>query len=92
MYHQRKIDTQKTLTMEQVQLLLDKSRGTKIGIMVLFNVLMGLRRSEIVAALFYVLLVPFMVFSNTAVVCDIESSIVAVCSYSNMLFQMVRKK
>ena len=46
-YHQRTIDSQKTLTLEQVQLLLDKSKGTKIGMMVKFNVLMGLRRSEI---------------------------------------------
>lgn len=46
-YHQRSIDTQKTLTMEQVQHLIEVSRGTKIYIMLLLNVLMGLRRSEI---------------------------------------------
>lgn len=48
-YHVRNIDTQKTLTMEQIYLLLEKSRDTPIHMQVLFNVLMGLRRSEIIA-------------------------------------------
>lgn len=46
-YHARSIDTQKTLTMEQILLLLEASRGTPIHMQVLFNVLMGLRRKEI---------------------------------------------
>lgn len=46
-YHTRNIDTQKTLTMEQVQMLLEASRETPIHMQVLFNVLMGLRRQEI---------------------------------------------
>lgn len=46
-YHTRTIDTQKTLTLEQIQLLLEKSKNTPIHMQVLFNVLMGLRRSEI---------------------------------------------
>ena len=46
-YHQRRLDIQKTLTLEQVQCLVEKSKETKIYIMVLLNVLMGLRRSEI---------------------------------------------
>lgn len=48
-YHKRSINLQKTLTMEQIGLLLEKSRDTPIHMMVLFNVLMGLRRSEIIA-------------------------------------------
>ena len=48
-YHSRVIDEQSTLTLEQVQLLLEKSKGTKIELMLKFNVLMGLRRSEIIA-------------------------------------------
>lgn len=43
----RTIDTQKTLTEEQVFVLLEKSKETPIHMQVLFNVLMGLRRSEI---------------------------------------------
>lgn len=43
----RSIDTQKTLTMEQIKILLEKSKETPIHMQVLFNVLMGLRRSEI---------------------------------------------
>lgn len=43
----RNIDTQKTLTMEQIKLLIEKSKETPIHMQVLFNVLMGLRRSEI---------------------------------------------
>lgn len=46
-YHTRNIDTQKTLTMEQMQVLLEASKGTPIHMQVLFNVLMGLRRQEI---------------------------------------------
>ncbi len=46
-YHTRNIDTQKTLTMEQILVLLEASKGTPIRMQVLFNVLMGLRRREI---------------------------------------------
>lgn len=48
-YHVRNIDIQKTLTMEQIHILLEKSKDTPIHMQVLFNVLMGLRRSEIIA-------------------------------------------
>jgi integrase len=43
----RAIEVQKTLTLEQVFLLLEKSKDTPIHMQVLFNVLMGLRRGEI---------------------------------------------
>ena len=46
-YHTRNIDTQKTLSLEQIQILLEASRDTPIHMQVLFNVLMGLRRREI---------------------------------------------
>lgn len=46
-YHTRKIDTAKTLNMDQILLLLEESRKTPIHMQVLFNVLMGLRRQEI---------------------------------------------
>lgn len=46
-YHTRNIDMQKTLTMEQIQTLLEASRDTPIHMQVLLNVLMGLRRGEI---------------------------------------------
>lgn len=46
-YHTRNIDTKKTLTMEQILILLEASRDTPIHMQVLFNVLMGLRRREI---------------------------------------------
>jgi len=46
-YHTRNIDTQKTLNMEQILILLEASRYTPIHMQVLFNVLMGLRRREI---------------------------------------------
>ena len=46
-YHTRNIESQKTMTLEQVLLLIEASRGTPIYMQVLFNVLMGLRRSEI---------------------------------------------
>lgn len=47
-YHTRNIDAQKTLTLDQVHVLLEKSKDTPIYMQVLFNVLMGLRRSEII--------------------------------------------
>lgn len=47
LYHTRNIDTQKTLTMEQIQILLEASKDTPIHMQVLFNILMGLRRREI---------------------------------------------
>ena len=43
----RKINTQKTLNMEQIKILLECSKGTPIYMQVLFAVLMGLRRGEI---------------------------------------------
>ena len=46
-YHTRNIDTQKTLTLDQIMVLLEASKNTPIHMQVLFNVLMGLRRSEI---------------------------------------------
>lgn len=46
-YHTRNIDTSHTLTMEQMQLLLEASKETPIHMQVYFNVLMGLRRQEI---------------------------------------------
>ena len=46
-YHARNIDEKKTLTMEQIQVLLEASKETPIHMQVLFNVLMGLRRQEI---------------------------------------------
>ena len=46
-YHTRNIDTQKTLNMDQILILLEASRNTPIHMQVLFNVLMGLRRREI---------------------------------------------
>ena len=47
-FHTRAIDVQKTLTLEQVLLLIEESKKTPIYLMVLFNVLMGLRRQEII--------------------------------------------
>ena len=46
-FRTRNINTQKTLTMEQIQILLEASKRTQIHMQVLFNVLMGLRRQEI---------------------------------------------
>lgn len=46
-YHTRNIDIQKTLTMDQILILLEASKDTPIHMQVLFNVLMGLRRREI---------------------------------------------
>lgn len=48
-YRTRNIDTKKTFNLEQILTLIEKSKDTKIHMMVLFNVLMGLRRSEIIA-------------------------------------------
>ncbi len=48
-YHLRSIDERKTLSLEQIQQLIECSRNTPIYMMVLFNVLMGLQRSEIIA-------------------------------------------
>lgn len=46
-FRSRTIDTSRTLNMEQIFVLLEKSKETPIHMQVLFNVLMGLRRSEI---------------------------------------------
>lgn len=46
-YHTRTIDTQKTLTMDQIKMLIEASKDTPIRMQILFNVLMGLRRQEI---------------------------------------------
>lgn len=48
MHHTRDIDTTKTLTLDQIYVLIEKSKNTTIYLQVLFNVLMGLRRSEII--------------------------------------------
>lgn len=47
-FRTRDIDTTKTLTLEQIYILIEKSKDTPIYMQVLFNVLMGLRRSEII--------------------------------------------
>ena len=47
LYHTRNIDSQKTLTTEQILKLLEASRETPIHMQILLNVLMGLRRREI---------------------------------------------
>ena len=46
-YHTRSINDQKTLSVDQIMVLLEASKGTPIHMQVLFSVLMGLRRSEI---------------------------------------------
>ena len=46
-FRTRSIDASKTLTLEQIKVLLDKSRDTPIHMQILFAVLMGLRRGEI---------------------------------------------
>ena len=46
-YHAININIQRTLTEEQLNLLIDKSKGTKIYLFILFAGLMGLRKSEI---------------------------------------------
>lgn len=48
-YHSRRINAEKTLTHEQVLTLIRASKGTKIYLMVMFAVIMGLRCSEIIA-------------------------------------------
>lgn len=45
--HTLNVNIQRTLTEEQLSLLIDKSRGTKIYLFILFAGLMGLRKSEI---------------------------------------------
>ena len=47
-YHTRNIDSTKTLNLEQIKILLEASKDTPIHMPVLFNILMGLRKSEIV--------------------------------------------
>ena len=44
-YHTRTIESKNTLTLEQVKKLIE---GSKIHLMILFNVVMGLRCSEII--------------------------------------------
>lgn len=44
--HARRIDIDKTLTLDQMFLLLEKSRESRIYMQVLFSMLLGLRRSE----------------------------------------------
>ncbi len=46
-YHTSNINSQKTLTKEELQLLITKSHGTSIYLYILFAGLMGLRKSEI---------------------------------------------
>ena len=46
-YHIQTIDMQKTLTLEQIYVLLQASKDTPIHMQILFNVLLGLRRQEI---------------------------------------------
>lgn len=46
-YRTRSIDVQKTLTLDQMFLLLEKSEDTTIYMQILFAMLMGLRRGEI---------------------------------------------
>lgn len=43
----RNINTEKTLNVAQILLLLEESKDTPVHMQVLFNVLMGLRRQEI---------------------------------------------
>ena len=47
-YHSRTIESKNTLTLEQVKKLIEGSKGSKIHLMILFNVVMGLRCSEII--------------------------------------------
>lgn len=47
-YHKMNINPAKTLTVEQLNLLIENSRDTKIYLFVLFAGLMGLRKSEII--------------------------------------------
>lgn len=46
-YRTRKIDIKKTLNMEQIKLLIEKSKSTPIYLQVICAVLMGLRKQEI---------------------------------------------
>ncbi len=46
-YHTINVNIQRTLTTEQLNLLIDKSRGTRIYLFILFAGLMGLRKSEV---------------------------------------------
>ncbi len=46
-YRTIEVDVKKTLTVDQVNLLIEKSKGTPIHLQVMFAVLMGLRKSEI---------------------------------------------
>lgn len=46
-YRTVNIDSSKTLTLEQAQLLVSKSEGNKIHMQIIFAVFMGLRKSEI---------------------------------------------
>ncbi|MBP3664267.1 MAG: tyrosine-type recombinase/integrase family protein, partial [Tyzzerella sp.] len=46
-YHKMNINSGKTLTVEQLKLLIEKSRDTNIYLFILFAGLMGLRKSEI---------------------------------------------
>lgn len=47
-YHKMNINPARTLTVEQLNLLIEKSRDTKIYLFILFAGLMGLRKSEII--------------------------------------------
>ena len=47
MYHTLNISQEKTLTNEQLQILIDKSRNTGVYLYILFASLLGLRKSEI---------------------------------------------
>ena len=47
-YHTRNIDSEKTLSIDQIITLIEASKETPIYLQVLFAVLMGLRRSEII--------------------------------------------
>ncbi|MCI5849492.1 MAG: site-specific integrase, partial [Lachnoclostridium sp.] len=46
-YHTRDIDSSKTLTLEQMQMLLEAGKTSRIKMQLQFNMLMGLRRQEI---------------------------------------------
>lgn len=46
-FHERRISEQSTYTLEQIQLLIKKSKDTRIHMQILFAVLMGLRRGKI---------------------------------------------
>lgn len=46
-YHTISINKEQTLSVEQLKILLDKSKGTRIYLYILFACLMGMRKSEI---------------------------------------------